>query len=74
MKPAIFYRNIENSTSRYINAYILTFTKSCRSIEPLLESIFIVEPHRKEIHTVLFEEFSKICLNLKKYAISMLRL
>ena len=69
-----FYRNIENSTSRYINAYILTFTKSFRSIEPLLESIFIVEPHRQEIHTVLLEEFSEISLNLKKYAISMWRL
>ena len=60
-----FYRNIENSTFRYINAYILTFTKSCRSIEPLLESIFIVQPHRQEIHTVLLEKFSEISLNLK---------
>ena len=72
-KPAIF-TEIENSISCYINAYILNFIKSCRSIEPLWESIFIAEPHRQEIHTVLLEEFSGISLNLKKYAISMWRL
>ena len=68
-----FYRNVENATSRYINAYILTFTKSCSSIKPLLESIF-VKPYRQEIHTVLLEEFSEKSLNQKKYAISMWRL
>ena len=69
-----FLQKLKILHSVTLNAYILTFIKRCRSIEPLLESIFIVEPHRQEIHTVLLEEFSEIGLNLKKYAISMWRL
>ena len=53
MKRAIFTEILK--ILHPVSAYILTFIKSCRSIEPLLEIIFIVEPHRQEIHTVLLK-------------------
>ena len=62
MKPAIFTEILKILHPVTLMPISWLLLRVVGPFNPFFEMIFIVEPHRQEIHTVLLEEFSGISL------------